>query len=358
MTLLVTRRLTAPRAQLLSGPERVLSRYARFIEVVEGLPLDMSPRLATLRGVLFEGGESASMRLHRLERLVEMLNARLNMFFALTLGPALLWELNVVLRAERWRDRTGPRLRGWLDALAEMEALCSLAAFAHERPDYAFAERAEEPGVFRAEALSHPLIDRRRVVPNDLELGGPGSVLLLTGSNMSGKSTLLRSVGLAVVMAGAGGPVPARRLCISELRLASSVRIVDSLAEGTSHFFAELRRLKHIVDLSRTSGPPLLYLLDEVLHGTNSRERHIGAVSVVRWLSQSGALGIVTTHDLELARLADIVPSGRMVEAHFSDGVDGESLQFDYRLRPGPVRSTNALKLMRAVGIDVELVGS
>jgi hypothetical protein len=355
-TLFVTRRFTGPRADVLSGPERVLRRYARLIEVLESVPAGRAPRLDALRGALEAGGAPASARLARLERLVEMLDARRNMFFAVTFGPALLWELNVVLRAEDWRDQTGPQLRGWLDALAELEALASLGALAHERPDYAFPEDAEDPGIFEARGLAHPLIDRARVVTNDLTLGGPGSVLLLSGSNMSGKSTWLRAVGLAVVLARAGAPVPARALRVSALRLATSVRVVDSLAQGASHFYAELRRLKHVLDESARDGGRLLYLLDEILHGTNSRERYIGAVSVVRWLSQAGALGIVTTHDLELARVAEVLPEGQVVNAHFSDDVDAGQLAFDYTLRPGPVRSTNALRLMRAVGIDVELV--
>lgn len=354
-TLFLTRKLTAHRASVLSGPERSLNRYARLIEVVESIPAGKAQRLDALRRRL-QGSRPASQELRRLERLVEMLNARLNMFFALTLGPALLWELNVVLRAEDWRDETGPRLRAWLSALGEMEALASLGAFAHERPDYAFPELDEAPGTFDAEHLQHPLIDRRRVVGNDLRLGGPGSVLILSGSNMSGKSTLLRSVGLAVVLAGAGAPVAARRLRISDLRLATSVRVVDSLAAGASHFYAELRRLKHVIDLASRTGPTLLYLLDEMLHGTNSRERFVGAVSVVKWLSEAGAVGLVTTHDLELGRVSEMLPGGRVSAAHFSDDVSGDGLRFDYVLRPGPVQTTNALRLMRAVGISVELV--
>lgn len=354
--LFTLRRITAERAEVLAGPERSLSRYGRLIDVVERIPDGAAPRLDALRNALTVEGEPASSRLRRLERLVGMLEAQRNLFFALTLGPALLWELHVVLRAEAWRERTGPRLRGWLAALSEVEALSSLAAFAHERPDYGFPEMSETPGTFDATGLVHPLIDRRRVVENDLCLGGPGSVLLLSGSNMSGKSTLLRAVGLALVLARSGAPVPARRLVLSALRLQTSVRLVDSLAEGSSHFYAELRRLKSIVDLAAAPGPPLLYLLDEVLHGTNSRERYIGAVSVIRWLSKQGAIGIVTTHDLALANMAATMPPGLMTNAHLGDDVEDDNLRFDYRLRPGAVRSTNALALMRAVGIEVELV--
>ncbi|MCA9552930.1 MAG: DNA mismatch repair protein MutS [Myxococcales bacterium] len=353
--ILGTRGMVEARAQVLSGPERVLMRYARLIQAVEAAPAqagllnDIHQRLAT-------EGVPAARQIARLQSLVNLLDARLNMFFALSVGPATLWELNLVLRTERWRRTTGPRLRGWLEALGDIEALASLAALAHERPDYAMPEMFEGAPAFTAEGLSHPLIDRRKVVANDLDLGGPGSVLILSGSNMSGKSTLLRAVGLAVVLAEAGAPVPARRLRLSRMRLATSVRIVDSLAHGTSHFYAELARLKHIVDEARVSDPPLLYLLDEMLHGTNSKERYIGAVSVVRWLSLAGAMGIVTTHDLALAKVADTLPAGRATNQHFCDEVLADRISFDYRLREGPVQSTNALRLMKAVGIDVELV--
>lgn len=351
-----TRRWSSERANVLSGPERTLSRYARLIDVVESIPSGQSPRLDELKSRLSGTGHPASQELRDLERLVEMLDARMNMFFALTLGPALLWELNIVLRSEGWRRRVGGRLRAWLETLGEVEALASFAALRYERPDYVFPEWVEDSHRFEAEKLSHPLIDRRRVVANDLKLGGAGSVLILSGSNMSGKSTLLRSVGLAVILARSGAPVPARRLVLSSVRLVTSVRIVDSLAEGASHFYAELRRLKHVLDEAKGNGPPLLYLLDEVLSGTNSRERFLGAVSIIKWLSESGAYGIVTTHDLELAQVARVLPAGRVVDAHFSDDVDGDALHFDYQLRPGPIQSTNALRLMRAVGIDVELV--
>lgn len=353
--LLWTRGLTAERAAVLAGPERILNRYARLIEVVEALPSG-SARLDQLKAVLTKNEVSASQEIKRLEYLVEWLNARLNMFFALTLGPALMWELNIVLRAEQWRLKVGQDLRQWIEVLGEVEALASLGAFAHERPDYSYPEFQENGLVFEAEGLAHILIDRDSVVSNDISLGQGGAVTLLSGSNMSGKSTLLRAIGLSIVLASMGAPVAARRLRLLPLRLATSVRVVDSLAAGASHFYAELRRLKHVTDLAAKDGPTLIYLLDEVLHGTNSRERFLGAVSVVKWLSEAGAVGVVTTHDLELARVSEVLPEGLVVNAHFSDDVSGDGLQFDYKLRTGPIQTTNALRMMRAVGIDVEFI--
>lgn len=351
-TVVATRKVIGARAQVLSGPERALSRYAKLIETVEALPLS-SPRLKAVQDKLWVQGEPAAARIQRLRRLVEYLEWRLNAFFGLSLSPALLWELNLVLRTERWRQETGPALRGWFLAIGELEALASFGALLRERPDYSLPTFVEGPASFKAQGLSHPLIDRRKVVANDLRLDGPGSVLLLSGSNMSGKSTLLRSVGLAVVMARAGAPVAARQLELTPLLLMTSVRIVDSLAAGTSHFYAELLRLKAIVDRAK-EGRPLLYLLDEVLHGTNSRERYLGAVAVIRWLASTGAMGIVTTHDLSLAKVKERLPPEKARNQHFSDEVQGDRIHFDYQLRDGPIQSTNALRLMRAVGIDLD----
>lgn len=353
-TLFFTRKIVGERLAVLSGPERMLMRYGRLLEVVESDRSDAS-WLTESRSVL-ETPDSASLAIRRLVSLINLIDARLNVVFALTIGPILMWDLNLVLRTEEWRKRHGGRVRGWFEAVARYEVAGSWASLGYERPEYVLPELAEEEGVFETMELAHPLLPRKKVVANDVKLDGPGSVLLLSGSNMSGKSTLIRAVGLAVVMARAGGPVAAAGARLSPFEVATSVRVVDSLAEGTSHFYAELKRLKHVVDRASVVGPRLLYLLDEVLHGTNSRERYIGAVSVIRFLSDTGATGIVTTHDLALAHLEEEVAEGRMRQAHLSDRVDSERIEFSYVLSPGPIQSTNALRLMKAIGIDVPLV--
>ena len=356
VTILAIRRPVEARAAKISTPDRTLSRYADLIDAIESARFE-APALKAEVDRLRVDGASASEQIKAMRKLVDMLDARLNVFFSLSIGPLLLWDLNLVIRAQRWQRTVGSRLRGWFEAIGEIEAMASLGAFAFARPDYDFPTFVEEAGVFEAEALAHPLIDRDVVVSNDVTLGGSGSVLLMSGSNMSGKSTFLRSIGLGVVLAHAGAPVPARKLTLGTTVLVTSIRVTDSLARGTSHFYAELERIRHTLDAARANDHRLLYLLDEMLHGTNSRERYIGAASVIRWLSERGATGVVTTHDLALAKVADELEDGRLVNMHFGDDVANDRITFDYVLKPGPVKSTNALRLMRAVGIDIELVG-
>jgi DNA mismatch repair ATPase MutS len=267
-----------------------------------------------------------------------------------------MWDAHCALALRRWKARAGRRLRVWLETLAETEALASLAAFADEHPEFAWPELAAEPQLV-ATGLGHPLIAADRRVANDVRLASGGRALVITGSNMSGKSTLLRALGANVALAAAGAPVCAAALRVGPLRVATSMRIADSLEQGVSHFYAELRRLKQVIDWARGAGgggsdAPVLFLLDEILHGTNSRERIIGACGVVRELVAMGALGAVSTHDLGITALERELP-GRVENAHFEEQVRGDEMTFDYVLRPGIVQSSNALRLMRAVGIDV-----
>jgi DNA mismatch repair ATPase MutS len=242
---------------------------------------------------------------------------------------------------------------GWLEAVADLEALSSLAGYAHEHPDDVFPEVVEPgPGglpLLDGDALRHPLL--AAAVPNDVRLGGTGpQVLLVSGSNMSGKSTYLRTVGLSVVLALAGAPVRAARLRLTPVHAGATLRIQDSLQAGTSRFYAEITRLKELMDLARGRFP-LLFLLDEILHGTNSHDRRIGSEALVRGLVERGAVGLVTTHDLALTELAG--GTGSLANAHFEDQVRDGEIAFDYRLRPGVVGHSNALALMRAVGLEV-----
>ena len=266
----------------------------------------------------------------------------------------LLWDLNCAGFVERWRGEVGPRMAAWFESLHELEALASLAGYAFETPEATFPQFSAEPQ-FLAEGLGHPLVPRARRVDNDVRLPAAGDALVITGSNMAGKTTLLRAVGVNAQLAFAGAPVAARSLVLGRLAVSTSMRIRDSLGDGVSRFYAEVNRLKLVTD--RAAAGPSLFLLDEILHGTNMRERLIGARGLVLGLLDRGALGAVSTHDLALGELATERP-GHVHNVHFEEQVEGEVMTFDYRLRPGVVTSSNALRLMRAVGLDVVLDGA
>ena len=331
------------------APARDLALLARLLAIVESQRFD-SPRLVALREAIATDGLPASRQIARLGRLVEVLDARRNQLFA-PLGAALFFTTQIALAIDAWRAHCGPALRAWVAATAELEALASLATHAYEHTDDVFPELSDGSPCFEAEALGHPLLPASRCVRNDVRLGNAPRLLLVSGSNMSGKSTLLRSVGVAAVLAQAGAPVRARRLVLSPLAVGASLRVFDSLKEGHSHFYAEIRRLRQVVELT-TGTSPVLFLLDEILHGTNSHDRRIGAEAVVRNLVARGAIGLVTTHDLALAQIADELGT-RAANVHFEDQVEDGVMRFDYQMRAGVVTRSNALALMRAVGLEV-----
>jgi hypothetical protein len=344
-----TRKAVARAAQEVEAAAHDLALLALVFERLERERFD-TPLLARLGKEMEVQGQPPSLRLARLARLMEMLDSRHNLFVRM-LEPVVLWTVHLTFAIEAWRRQTGPKLRRWLVAVGEMEALGSLAGYAWEHPADPFPELDPGSPCFDGEGLAHPLLAEERAVPNDVRLGGQPCVLVVSGSNMSGKSTLLRTVGVNAVLALAGAPVRARRLRLSPLQVGASIRVVDSLQGGSSRFYAEILRLRRIVDLTR-EGPPVLFLLDEFLHGTNSHDRRIGAEAIVRGLVERGAMGLVTTHDLALAHIADALgPRGANV--HFEDRLEDGKLYFDYRLRPGVVTHSNALELMRSVGLEV-----
>jgi len=309
-----------------------------------------SPLLARLRAELETEGHRPSRRIARLRRLVELIESYDNVVVRV-FGTLLLYVQHLAFAAEDWRGHSGKAVRRWLRAVGEFEALSSLAGFAYEHPDDAFPEITEEGPLFEAAGLAHPFLPGIRAVRNDVALNGAPRVLVVSGSNMSGKSTLLRTVGINAVLAQAGAPVRARRLRLSPLQPAASIHIVDSLQGGSSRFYAEITRLRLIVDL--TAGPlPVLFLLDEFLNGTNSHDRRIGAEAIVRGLVERGSIGLLTTHDLALAHIAESLGE-RGANVHFEDRLEEGRLLFDYRMRPGVVRRSNALELMRSVGLEV-----
>jgi DNA mismatch repair ATPase MutS len=264
-----------------------------------------------------------------------------------------LLETQVAFAVEAWRARFGTMVEPWLRRLREIEALSSLAGYAFEHPADPFPEilPASTPAQIEAEGLKHPLMVEARCVGNDVSLGPNCRLIVVSGSNMSGKSTYLRTLGVNLALALAGAPVRARRFRMTHLRIGASIRTVDSIQEGISRFYAEIIRLGQIVKLAG-QGTPLVFLLDEILGGTNSHDRRIGAGCVARNLVERGALGLITTHDLALARIAEeIQPPG--ANYHFEDQILNGKMSFDYRLRRGVVQKSNALELMRSVGLDV-----
>jgi hypothetical protein len=330
-------------------PERDLGLLAGLLARVESESFT-SPRLSALHQTLLTAGVPPSKRIAQLRTLVSWLDSTHNMMFA-PIAFILLLRQQLAIAIDRWHAAYGPAIGEWLRALGEAEALAALATFAYERPDNPFPELADGGPVYDAEGLGHPLMAAAVAVRNDVRLGDGGPrVILVSGSNMSGKSTLLRSVGVSVVLALAGAPVAARRLRLSPLVLGATLHVEDSLQAGHSRFYAEILRIRAIADAAR--GPmPLLFLLDEILHGTNSHDRRIGAEGIVRALVGLGAIGLVTTHDLALTELPATLSSA--VNMHFEDRLEHGKMIFDYRMRPGVVEHSNALELMRAIGLDV-----
>jgi len=332
-------------------PARDLALFASFLHRLEQERYE-SPLLRELAAGFEDATGRPSVRLARLRWLVSVLQAQRNGVFALTgLGLFLLWSTQLAFAIEAWRAECGPLLARWITAVGEFEALSALAGYAYEHPADPFPRIEAAGPLFEAEGLGHPLLPAAGNVRNDLRLDPDRQLLMISGSNMSGKSTFLRSVGINTVLALAGAPVRARRLTVSPLNLGASIRVQDSLQQGISHFYAEILRLRQVVDLSR-GDLPLLFLLDEILHGTNSHDRRIGAEAVIRTLVRSGALGLVTTHDLALARIVED-PELHAANGHFQDTILDGRIAFDYRLQPGVVTKSNAIELMRSVGLDV-----
>ena len=342
----------APRAEpIVIAVERAEPALALLAGVLERIERESfsSARLSSLIARLRGADAPASAEIEKLRRLVALLDARRNQFFAL-FAIILLWTPHVAMAIERWRVRSGSRIGDWIEAVGEIEALTSLASFASEHPGYAMPAIETGEPLYDARELGHPLIPDDRRVTNDIRLDDTLRLLVVSGSNMSGKSTMMRSVGVGAVLAMAGGPVCARSLRIAPTAVGASIRIADSLQENASRFYAEILRIRQVLEMSRQG--PLLYLLDEVLAGTNSHDRRIGAEAIVRGLVERGAIGLVSTHDLALAQIAESL-APRAANVHFEDHIEDGKVVFDYRMRAGVVTKSNALELMRSVGIEV-----
>ncbi len=327
--------------------------FADILQRFEQQPFT-SPRLQGFAAELKRNAAPASHSIRKLARIVYWIDAHHSLLAHLVELP-LLYSVQVAFAAEAWRRRGGARMRAWVDIAGEMEALLSLATYSFEHPQDpfpAFAESQNSSAFFDGEDLGHPLIPAAKCVRNSIRLDSTTRVLLVSGSNMSGKSTLLRAAGINAVLAMAGAPVRAKSLRLTPLQIGTRIRSTDSLQEGRSTFYTEILHIRRVFDLAVSAGaPPLLFLFDELLEGTNSKDRRIGAESLLRALLRHHAIGIVTTHDLALTEITAAL-GNVLRNMHFEDQVEDGKMHFDYKLRDGVVTKSNALELMRLIGLE------
>lgn len=328
-----------------------LDLFAKVIGRIEAESF-ASPRLVRFVEELRKDHGAASAAIRKLARIAYWIEAH-DSYMIHLLDIPLLYSVQVGYAAESWRRRWGTRVTSWIDAVGEMEALASLSAYAFEHPQDpfpAFAPEGEGP-LFHGEEIGHPLIPAARCVTNTVRLDRQNQLLMVSGSNMSGKSTLLRTVGVNAVLAMAGAPIRGKSLRLSPLTVGTRLRTTDSLQENRSGFYTEILRIRRVFDSAKAE-TPVLFLFDELLEGTNSKDRKIGAEGLLRALVARGAIGIVTTHDLALTEITAALGVA-VSNAHLQDYVEDGRMRFDYKLRPGVVARSNALELMRLVGLQV-----
>jgi hypothetical protein len=344
--------------RVLSGLSKASGELSVLVTLLRHLEQSAfeSPKLEELRQQLVVDSITASVAVGRLRRLTSWVESRDNMLFGLV-SILLVLPVHFALSAEKWRARFGKGVRRWVDDAGELEALCALAAYAYEHPGDIFPElvqrgdEEEEECLLDARSIGHPLLDPRKCVTNDVTIDSPVRAWIVSGSNMSGKTTLLKAVGVNAVLAMAGGKVRAESFRIRPVQVGATIHIEGSLQAGRSRFYAEVRRLKQLMDLA-SGDLTLLFLLDEVLHGTNSNDRRAGAIALLERFFEKSAFGLVTTHDLGVAEGAGKL-GDRVLNHHFIDHVEDGKLSFDYKLRQGVVPRGNALQLMREVGLPV-----
>jgi DNA mismatch repair ATPase MutS len=326
---------------------RSLHLTAALIARLQSEPLE-APLLQALQSVFVGGEMSAAKALARLATLAELIDNRRNLIIR-ALDAPLLYSVQLAGAVQTWRRVHGTSIGQWLTALGELEALVSLATYSYEHSDDPFPELVEGAPCFEAQELGHPLIAAANCVRNDVALAGETRLLLVSGSNMSGKSTLMRAVGINAVLAMAGTPVRATRMRMTPMHVGASIQVNDSLQEGRSRFYAEILRLRAICALAEEQ-PPVLFLLDELLGGTNSSDRLTGAEGIARALMASGAVGLISTHDLALTSIGGL-NDGSLRNVHFEDHIENGQMHFDFKLREGAVTTKNGIALMRMIGL-------
>ncbi|HEY4902530.1 MAG TPA: mismatch repair protein [Candidatus Sulfotelmatobacter sp.] len=357
LEVLITRSLKKQLTEIFHATEHAFANLDLLSALLARLECEqfLAPRLLALKRQLASHNLAGSQAIARLRTIVQFVESRRNPFVRFLDAP-FMYSVQVAFAAEAWRRAHGHAVRYWIDGTGEIEALVSIATYCYEHPDDPFPEfvNPEQPDMvasFNGEELGHPLIPAAKCVRNSVCICGDTRVLLVSGSNMSGKSTLLRTVGINVVLAMAGAPVRARRLQLTPLQVGASIRVNDSLHEGNSRFYAEITRLRQIYGLAGQK-PTLLFLLDELLQGTNSHDRRIGAEGIVRAFVELGAIGLISTHDLALTDIGGIA-QGSLENVHFQDELENGKMKFDFTLREGVVTKSNGLELMRSIGLKV-----
>jgi len=345
---IITRKPIAMMWDALSLGERGFVRFEETFRAIDAQKFQ-GERLARLQRGLMDG-PPVSERLRKFARLMGFAELKHSGQMHPIINAMTLWDLLVLFRIDRWREAHGAGVRNWFESLAELEALSSFATWNFERPEDAFPEVDDGPVRVEAKGLGHPLLEAP--IRNDVTLPGPGHALVITGSNMSGKTTLMRATGLNTVMALAGLPVCATEMKVSRVQVLTSMRVKDSLERGVSYFYAEVQRIKTVLDTAKTHREHCLFFLDELFMGTNARERQIASKQLMLMLLDLGAAGAVTTHDLSICELAAERPE-RIRNVHFRDEMKGGDMTFDYTLRDGVVQTTNALEVLRRAGVEV-----
>ena len=328
----------------------LLKAYSRLIQKIEQTQFK-DHHLGHLQEAFKHEGFSASSSILGLQKILDFLNSRANMFYVL-IDILLLVDIHLVLAAENWKKKNEHDVSIWFDRIGEFEALCSLAAFSYANPGYTFPTLASDPYQFSAKAMGHPLIHVSERVCNDFQMRGRGSIAVITGSNMSGKSTFLRTIGVNAVLALCGAPTCTDEMSISVMQVFTGMRTQDNLEEHVSSFYAELKRIRQLLETVQDEKLPVLYMLDEILKGTNSKDRHLGSVALVKQLSNTHSFGLVSTHDLELGNMAKEMAS--VSNYSFNSTIEGDEILFDYTLTHDICHSFNASKLMEKMGIKID----
>lgn len=328
----------------------LFSRYSRLLRLIEDKTFSSS-KAEQLKSTLTSSNEKTSEKIRSFARLVDNFDRRLNMIMGVVLNGLFLWDIHCVIRLEKWRQMNRNHLPEWLKTLAEFDALLSLGGFWFNNPDFTLPVLKPDEFVFSSEGISHPLLNKSGRIENGLSIEKSASVILITGSNMAGKSTFLRSTGVNIVLGMAGGPVCAKHLEFTPIPVFTSMRIGDSILEGESTFYAELKRLKKIIEHFESGGKAIV-LLDEIFKGTNSKDKHFGSEMLIRQLIRYNANVLIATHDLELCRLENELP-GNVFNYYFDTYIEDGHFRFDYILRKGICKTMNAKELMKQIGISV-----